>query len=130
MKRTCGTCGKEFEARSSRAKACSSTCRGRAHRAKKAGGTLIIAPLAIPSGSGLTAVVEETLSEAGRTMTPVGQLCLALAARIDAGAESSTGLAALSRELSARIEQALAGVADTVATPMDELRLLRERRRA
>lgn len=131
MKRTCGTCGKEFETRTSRAKSCSATCRSRAHRAGKSMPRLAAVPSipAATSESGVLAVVTAALESAGRVGTPAGQVCLVLARQIEAGAESSTGLVALSKELMARIDQALVGATDA-GDIVDELRAKRAARGA
>jgi hypothetical protein len=58
-----------------------------------------------------------------------GQAALALARRIDDGAESSAGLAALSRELRAALAEALSRV-ESQGDALDDLRARREARRA
>jgi hypothetical protein len=68
------------------------------------------------------------LTEAGRLQTSAGQAAVALASRIDAGAESSSGLAALTREMRAAMAEATANVAQT-GDALDELRARREARR-
>ena len=138
---TCATCSSDFEARSSRARFCSSKCRTAAHyRRTKLGAPEAINPPPAkakrtrkskpgesPTGT-LAAVIAE-LTEAGRLQTSAGQAAIALATRIDAGAESSAGLAALTREMSARMAEATANVAQA-GDALDELRAKREARRA
>jgi hypothetical protein len=80
-----------------------------------------------PTGT-LGAVISE-LTTAGRLETSAGQAAIALATRIDEGAESSAGLAALTRELRAAMAEALANVTEA-GDALDELRARREARRA
>jgi len=137
---TCATCSADFDARSSRARFCSAKCRTHAHyRRTKLGQPESIAPPAKPkrtrkpkaadSPSGTLGAVMAELTDAGRLQTSAGQAAIALATRIDAGAESSAGLAALTRELSARMAEATANVAQA-GDALDELRAKREARRA
>jgi hypothetical protein len=69
------------------------------------------------------------LTAAGRLQTSAGQAAIVLARRIDDGAESSSGLAALTREMSARMAEATANVVQA-GDALDELRAKREARRA
>jgi hypothetical protein len=69
------------------------------------------------------------LTAAGRLESSAGQAAIALATRIDEGAESSAGLAALTRELRAAMAEALANVTEA-GDALDELRARREARRA
>ena len=117
MTRTCAQCGKSFEARSSRAKFCSSTCRarkseGRPSRDPASGSTQQSAP------AGQESAVRASLEAAGRESHPLGIASLVLARRIDASAqETPQALAALVRELRATLVDALDGAgqaADTV----------------
>jgi len=73
--------------------------------------------------------VQAALESVQREASPAGQLCMTIARQIEAGAESSTGLAALSRELSARLAEATANVQEQTDL-IDELRARRARRNA
>jgi hypothetical protein len=68
------------------------------------------------------------LQAAGRLDSSAGQAAVALARRIDDGAESSAGLAALTREMRAAMAEALAR-AEASGDALDELRARREARR-
>ena len=116
MTRTCAQCGKSFEARSSRAKFCSSTCRARkseGHPSREPSTGSAEQP---PAGQ--EASVRTVLEAAGRESHPLGIASLVLARRIDASAqETPQALAALVRELRATLVDALDGAgqaADTV----------------
>jgi len=140
---TCATCSSDFDARSSRARFCSSKCRTQAHyRRTKLGIPEALNPAPTPKAPAkgrkptpddspigtLGAVITE-LNDAGRLNTSAGQAAVALASRIDAGAESSSGLAALTREMRAAMAEATANVAQA-GDALDELRAKREARRA
>lgn len=138
MTATCARCGADFETRRRSARWCSDRCRTQASRARKAGkpDTVKPEPKAKPRKArpvevevGVTPAVIRELAAAGRGETSAGRAAVALARRIDDGAESSAGLAALTRELSCRMAEALADV-ETVADSIDELRARREARRA
>lgn len=140
MARTCDACGADFDARSPRARFCSDKCRSRArYRREVLGQPEAVAapkpkrtrkskaePEPIPTGT-LGAVVAE-LQAAGRLDSSAGQAAVALARRIDDGAESSAGLAALTREMRAAMAEALAR-AEASGDALDELRARREARR-
>ncbi len=144
MRITCAACSTDFDARSSRARFCSAKCRYDAHyrrtklglpegpakpeqakpkRTRKAKPT----PESDAPVGTLGAVLAE-LREAGRLDSSAGQAAVALARRIDDGAESSAGLAALTRELRAAMAEALAR-AEAAGDALDELRARREARR-
>ena len=143
---TCASCSTDFDARSSRARFCSSKCRTQAHyRRTKLGIPETRDPKPAPKAPAkrrkaqvddspigtlgtLGAVIAE-LTDAGRLNTSAGQAAVALASRIDAGAESSSGLAALTREMRAAMAEATANVAQA-GDALDELRAKREARRA
>ena len=142
MDRACDACGATFAARSVKARFCSDKCRSRARYRREVLGapeTTIppakpkrtrkpkAEPLDSPTGA-LGAVVAE-LTAAGRLQSSAGQAAVALASRIDAGAESSSGLAALTREMRAAMAEATANVAQA-GDALDELRAKREARRA
>ena len=140
---TCASCSTDFDARSSRARFCSSKCRTAAHyRRTKLGIPETRDPKPVPkksvkgrkpkptdSPTGTLGAVVAELTEAGRLQTSAGQAAVALARRIDDGAESSSGLAALTREMRAAMAEATANVAQA-GDALDELRAKREARRA
>ena len=68
------------------------------------------------------------LTAAGRLDSSAGQAAVALARRIDDGAESSSGLASLTREMRAAMAEALSRV-EASGDALDELRARREARR-
>lgn len=129
MQRPCDECGKVYAARRPTSKFCSSRCRTYASRRKSKG---IEAPVRVavdtPAATGRLAAA--TLAELGPAAeTSDGLLLLALAERIDAAADTGSSIAALSREYAARKAE-MAEAATPAANPHDELRALRERRRA
>ena len=142
---TCATCSTDFDARSSRARFCSAKCRTAAHyRRTKLGIPEARDPKPAPKApakgrkpkaqaedfpTGTLGAVIAELTAAGRLQTSAGQAAVALASRIDAGAESSSGLAALTREMRAAMAEATANVAQA-GDALDELRAKREARRA
>lgn len=141
---TCASCSTDFDARSSRARFCSAKCRTAAHYrrtklgipetrdpkpAPKAPPKRTRKPKPADSPTGTLGAVIAELTEAGRLQTSAGQAAVALASRIDAGAESSSGLAALTREMRAAMAEATANVAQA-GDALDELRAKREARRA
>ena len=140
MDRACDACGATFAARSVKARFCSDKCRSRArYRREVLGAPEAIAPKPKPkrtrkpkpvdSPTGTLGAVIAELTDAGRLDTSAGQAAVALATRIDQGAESSSGLAALTREMRAAMAEALANVAQA-GDALDELRARREARRA
>lgn len=123
-KRHCDTCDREYEAKTARSRFCSDLCRVRKSRGA------ILAPSVESSASPLVNAARRELEAAGALDTALGQLVLALAARMSA-AHTSAGVAALSRELRTVAAAALgstpavppgAGHADAV----DELRARRD----
>ena len=138
MTATCARCGSDFETRRRSARWCSDRCRQAGARARKAGKPETVkAPKprkprtdpAVEVDHGVTGAVIRELQAAGRADSSAGRAAIALARRVDDGAESSAGLAALTRELSARMLEALAEVEST-GDSLDELRARREARRA
>lgn len=126
QRRVCDQCGTGFEARSSRAKFCSAACRVRSHRGTPKASPEVAAAVDSTPVRDLLASVRSALDAAGRTSTPKGQMCLLLAGEaMDADARA---LPPLTRELSARLTEALAGSAGAKGDPVDELRERRERR--
>ena len=83
----------------------------------------------VPSGAGaVEAAVRGALEAAGRLSTPLGQVALALARRLDSpSGDTGAGLAALAKQLAATLAAVTADVrpADDL---LDELRLRRDRK--
>jgi endogenous inhibitor of DNA gyrase (YacG/DUF329 family) len=139
MEATCARCAQPFSTSSRRARFCSSKCRTAATRARAKGQPETVAvpakpkvkrkPKSTDSPTGTLGAVISELTTAGRLETSAGQAAIALATRIDEGAESSAGLAALTRELRAAMAEALANVTEA-GDALDELRARREARRA
>jgi hypothetical protein len=69
------------------------------------------------------------LELAERLSTPAGAACMVLAERIDAGQDSGSALAAMVKQLVATLADATRGTKVT-ASPVDELRTRRDRKRA
>jgi hypothetical protein len=116
-----------YEAKRAASRFCSDRCRVRNHQN---GGKPRPATVELPAVTG--GVVSETtatLEGAGRLQTPLGQLAVLLASRIDSDGEHGSGLAALSKELRATMLEALDGVELRVDT-LDELRVRRDSRAA
>lgn len=127
MQRPCDECGKTYAARRPTSKFCSANCRNRAARRRKAG---VPDPIHAPVATAAGRLAAATLAELGPAAgTADGLLLLALAERIDAAADTGSSIAALAREYAAR-KAALAELRTPAANPHDELRALRERRRA
>lgn len=129
MVKKCESCPKRFESRSPKARFCSDKCRKRASRSRTPDGSdsdgeasVIVAPAGV-----LVATLRE-LERAGRADTPLGQIALALAARLQfATADTGSALASVSKELRATLAAATEG-AERAADPVDELRRKREER--
>src|ERR1700754_3018332 len=119
MQRNCNMCGREYEAKTKRSATCSSTCRARKSRG---------AAPAAPADTPLVRATKAELQGAGKLDTMLGQLALALAARMS-GTETPGGIASLSRELRAVMAAATGTVpaaAPAVGTgDVDELRARR-----
>lgn len=134
VKLKCLECGKPFESVRRSTKHCSPTCGKRAWRRNKDRdkyrgqdrGSSGEQPVSarVPRISDATAAA---LEAAGRTETPLGQLALRLALRIDVGGdESGSAIAAMSKELRATLGAALAGAAADGGDVVDMLRAKRE----
>jgi hypothetical protein len=132
MIKTCGSCGKDFEAKRSAAKFCGPTCRKRASR--RPGGNRADANVvdmgtargrgrvepAGPGPVGLATLAE--LERAGRVSSPAGQAALALAQRIDhGGGETGSAMASLVREYRATMADALRDV-EAADDELDQIR--------
>ena len=81
-----------------------------------------------PVSAGTADAVRAELEAAGRSDTSLGRAAVVLAERVDSGQDAGSGLAALVKQLSVTLGEALEGSA--AASPLDELRERRERRRA
>ena len=130
MERACDSCRTSYAAKSPLSRYCSSRCAKRAQRtglARSAQGAATIAqPPAVTQE--VEAAVRATLKDAGRLSTPLGQVALTLARRLDApGGDTGAGLAALAKQLAATLAAVTADVrpADDL---LDELRIRRDRK--
>ena len=141
MEATCARCGDTFSPASKRARFCSVKCRTQATRARAKGEpeSAVVEPKPKRTGKakpapepdapvGALGAVLAELQAAGRLDSSAGQAAVALARRIDDGAESSAGLAALTREMRAAMAEALSR-AEATGDALDELRARREARR-
>lgn len=130
MQVTC-SCGTVFEARSAKARYCSDRCRKRKGKADELAERVVDFP-AEPAGFG-GAVERETrraLEAAGRFETPLGQMALALARRLDCpGLDTGSAMAAVAKQLEAVLGSATKGVAKATAPEQlrDELAERRQR---
>lgn len=132
MQRHCDECGTEYVAIRQTSRFCSTRCRTRQTRKRQAGATIskpTPLPVDRPASAALTDATRAELTAHGLEDTADGILLLTLAARIDAGAETSPALASLSKEYAARKDALLPATKPAQMSPMDELRALRERRR-
>lgn len=132
--RVCDVCASRYQPARVTSKYCSDRCRKRAQRAHLAEPRTPreeqpVAPRRHGVGP-VTAAVLEELRAADRHGSALGQACLTLAARVDAGqAESGSALAALNRELRATLLATLqAGAAPSDA--LDEIARKRQERLA
>lgn len=118
--KSCEGCGKPVE--KARARFCSDACRKRVARRPET------APKEIPSG--VVRSVKRELENARTIDTPLGQMTMQLAERLEnAQFDTASAIAALAKELRLMLEAALAQQV-RVDDPMDELRARRERRHA
>lgn len=114
MQRSCDVCGAEYTAKREAARYCSTRCRTRASRARKAG---TVVPMqrpprpqpAVEVGSVLEAT-RRVLDDADRADTPMGRAALALAARIDSKQDTGSALATAVRGLDEAMQAAMRGV--------------------
>ena len=123
MARTCAWCGKPFEAKRPTAKFCGSNCRAKSSNASKRAprpAPVEIPVTPAPAGDGVAAAVQAELEAAERVGSFLGAQALAIAARIDAGADTGSAVAALSKELREVMKVALAD-APKAADRLDEL---------
>lgn len=71
--------------------------------------------------------MEETLARIGKLESPLGATAIVLAARLDAGTDPGSAMAAMSKELRAAMTELMRS-APAAADPVDELRQRRKRR--
>lgn len=132
----CEFCREAFTASKPNARFCKQACRQAAFNERKrqvenVGPTLraVAAPIeAIAS----TSVRERTLARlevAGRADTDIAAVALALAARIDRGADTGSAMATCAKQLSVTMAEALKG-ADLEASHVSSLRERRDAKRA
>lgn len=116
----CAACGESFEAKSSRAKYCSGTCRTRGNRG--AGDE--------PVRSGLVAETERELKRLGKAESVAGQQALLVAQRLVNPSTSGSAVAALSVDLSRLMAHLSRGaqVVDPVQAAKDEVARKRAQR--
>ena len=127
--RSCQHCGGTFTAQRSTARYCSSGCRAKATEARRQ--AAVVAELgARPTVEtpSVSSAVRAELAAVDRLMSSAGAAALALAARIDAQAESGASVAALVKQLHATMAEATKDVR-VAADPLDELQARREARR-
>ena len=112
MQRSCAQCRNLYDTNSPRSRYCSSTCRVRAHNARKK--AAVVAELAPAPPADAPPSVAETvraeLSAVDRLTTTAGAAAMALAIRIDAQAETGAGVAALVKQLHQTMAVATADV--------------------
>lgn len=126
MQRACDSCGQPYEAKRKTSKFCSPSCR---QRNKRSGAVVPLREVARPTPElSAVALTRQALEQADRLYTPAGVNALLLAAKLDAGGDTGSAMAALSKQHLAAIAEATKGV-KVAADPLDELRARREARR-
>jgi hypothetical protein len=132
-RRNCDQCGRVYEAKASTSRYCGSGCRARASEGippSVADAGVVPLPSPAESSGELASSIRRTLTDAGRLDTWQGQAALSIAARIDAGEDSGSAIAALQRELRATMVEAMRGVGaprSAVSAMRDELAARRRR---
>ncbi len=125
--RLCDGCGQLYRAQRLASRYCSSRCRNRASRARRAGQVLPTPAQDEPQGAVEGAIRAQLQGLPASSLTAAA---LVLAGRIDRAAsspESGSSLAAMVRELRATVAEATRGRVPAI-DPVDELRAKRERR--
>lgn len=124
-RRNCDSCGKAYSAKTARSRFCSATCRVRASRG-------VVVPIesakAAPSDPrppaqqlvGVTGATYRELEVAERLDTAYGQAAIVLARRIDAGRDTGSAIATMTRQLRETLAEALKG-ARREDSKLDEL---------
>lgn len=143
MKRNCNQCGRSYEAIRPQSKYCKPSCRVQHSRnpasprrdsvqirSKKASPAAdsINQDLDSPAIDGSNSLVKATMTEleaAGVLDTMLGQQALRIATQMS-GFETAGGMAALSKELSRVMAEAMRAAVPLVADPVDELAKRRE----
>lgn len=107
---------------------CDSSCRRRAHEARKANPAAAPTVPADSVVSDLAGAVRKELEAGGRAETVSGQLAIAMARRIDSSGTTASSMASLSKELRALLAEALEGVKrpGAVEDPVDQARASRD----
>ncbi len=130
MERPCDSCRTRYTPKSPLSRYCGSRCAKRAQRtglSRSAAEPAVVA--VVPSGAGaVEAAVRGALEAAGRLSTPLGEVALVLARRLDApGGESGSGLASVAKQLAVTLAAATADIrpADDL---LNELRARRDRK--
>lgn len=139
IERTCDHCGATYQAKTARSRFCRDVCRAMA--GKRAQRDAVVAEIAVhraappqeaaeprPAVRLVADAVRADLERADRLGTVAGAAALAMAARIDAQAETGAAVAALVRQLHATMAEATKD-ATAAVDPLDELRAKREARR-
>ena len=123
MDRVCAICGTAFEAQSYRARYCSPRCRQRAHRGAQEVADVVSIPSLADRPESITTAVTAVLEASGATGSPLGQLALLLARRLDTpGLDSGSSVAATSRELMRVLRQVEADAKRTGPNPLTGIR--------
>lgn len=131
-RRNCDSCGKAYTAKTARSRFCSTACRVRASRG-------VVVPIetkaptsrstkeasASPELVGVLGATYRELDAAERLETAYGQAAMVLARRIDAGRDTGSAMATMTRQLRETLAEALKG-ARREGSKLDELT---ERRR-
>ena len=130
MERACDSCRTRYTQKSPLSRYCSSRCAKRAQRTGLArspqGAATIAKPPAVTQE--VETAVRATLEDAGRLSTPLGQVALTLAHRLDnPSGDTGAGLASLAKQLAATLAAVTADVrpADDL---LNELRIRRDRK--
>ena len=128
---TCDACGLPLVGKRESARYCNANCRTKASQRRARGvPELKPAPGAVVLPPPVVTVRDATLAElsaAGRVGSALGAKALAMAARIDAGADTGAGLAALVKQHDATMAEAVRG--SDAGDVLDELSARREARR-
>lgn len=125
MQRACDSCGKPYEAKTKRSRYCGETCKKRGLRA---GAVVPLRQVEQPSEElSAVAVTRRVLEDCERLHTPAGVNALLLAAKLDAGGDTGSAMASLSKQHLAALAEATRDV-QQAADPVDELRRRREAR--
>lgn len=128
MQRPCDQCGKSYDAKRPNSRFCGDGCRQRHKRTPE----LAVTSLPVSAEPTATGTVHAaTLTEleaAGRSTTALGTAALALAARIDLGADTGSALASAVKALGETLTAATKG-AQVARTQLDEVRARRDAKR-